>query len=755
MPVDFDNLFISLRANMRPAMAEVLAEQLGPAVTVEAIDKLGVGFYPDEDAWIFPERDETGKVTGLTKRYENGRKLAWKGSKRGLSYECLGVRQKDGSVEARSFLRVSAAEVPCPICGRENDGCLVSNENPENPAGVICVRTPTGAAKQIPGSGYLHHRHTGTGGTGRRVQVLPASDRPTVITEGASDALVAISLGYVAVSIPQAGAGASSLTGLVSGREVIIVGDRDAHGVGQASLEGLFQTLLPVCKTVVKVLPPEPFKDLRSWAPTAEIFEQHVTGVGDSRKDTLVLDSDAPYDMVRAWVQDCQVYRGQRIIQCLHDDFYQWDVNKYRMISKAELRGWWYEWYGSRQIATPAKDGTKIVEIKPDVKFMGNITDAAKAYCNIVADEAAHEPLILKTGKSMDLARAVVFNNGIYYVKERQLVPMTPDIFLTTTLPYNYDPHAVCKLWEWFVADIFNGDQECIDLLQEWMGYCMIASNHMQSMMFFFGVPGSGKSTVGRVIEALLGKARTTGANTNSFKDVFGPAALLNKYVAIMSESRDTNRGDIDKLLQTWKAITGGDTMSVRRLYKAAVDARLFCRLMYIANEVLPFDDASQAMAGRTNLLYFSNNYRLNRPDRTLDSKLMTELPGIALWAIEGLRRLLENDEFTLPDASRRHLDGIAELTNPIGLMISECCKRYAGAEFFQHQTNCNTLYEVWLAWCTATGTRSNLSRIAFGMKLQGLSHPLVRKRVMNVGKREYIYEGLQILPSAMEQYLC
>ncbi len=46
MPVDFDNLFISLRANMRPAMAEVLAEQLGPAVTVEAIDKLGVGVLP-------------------------------------------------------------------------------------------------------------------------------------------------------------------------------------------------------------------------------------------------------------------------------------------------------------------------------------------------------------------------------------------------------------------------------------------------------------------------------------------------------------------------------------------------------------------------------------------------------------------------------------------------------------------------------------------------------------------------------------
>jgi len=282
----------------------------------------------------------------------------------------------------------------------------------------------------------------------------------------------------------------------------------------------------------------------------------------------------------------------------------------------------------------------------------------------------------------------------------------------------------------------------------------MIASNHMQSMMFLFGVPGSGKSTVGRVIEALLGKARTTGANTNSFKDMFGPAALLNKYVAIMSESRDTNKGDIDKLLQTWKAITGGDTLSVRRLYKAAVDARLFCRLMYIANEVLPFDDTSQAMAGRTNLLYFSNNYRLDKPDREMDNKLIKEIPGIALWAIEGLRRLLDRDEFTLPKVSREHLDGIAELTNPIGLMLSETCKLHVGADFFTYSTNCSTLYELWLAWCSTTNTRNNLSRIAFGMKLRGMEHPLIRKRTMIAGKREYIYEGLQIRPGIMEEYL-
>ncbi|MCP4541688.1 MAG: hypothetical protein GY832_31535 [Chloroflexi bacterium] len=751
MPVNFENLMIAMRANMSPAMTAVLVEQLGGPVTAEACDRLGIGHYPAENAWVFPERDETGKIIGLTKRYESGKKIAWKGSKRGLSYECLGVRQKGGDIQPRSFIRVGLAEVPCPICGRENDGCLVSDENPDDPGAVVCVRTSKGAVKSLPGAGHLHHRHTNASVGGRRVQILPVSDRPTVVTEGASDGLAAASIGYVAVGMSQAGAATTALCDLLRGREVIIVGDRDAHGVGQASLESTFQTLFPACKTVVKVLPPEPFKDLRGWGPSAAEFEEHVKAVGESQQATTVLDSDAPYDLVKAWVQSTQMFRGHRIVQCLHEDFYQWDVNKYRLLSRAEIRRMWYTWFSERQLKYNAKDGVKVIDLKPNRHFMLDVDDAARAYCNVQAEDSAHEPLILKTGKSMDLARAVVFNNGIYHVQERQLTPLTPDIFLTTTLPYDYNANALCELWEWFVADIFNGDQECIDLLQEWMGYCLIASNHMQSMMFLFGVPGSGKSTVGKVVEAMLGRARSAAANTNSFKDLFGPAALVNKYVAIMSESRDTNRGDVDKLLQAWKAITGGDTISVRRLYKNAMDARLFCRLMYVANDVLPFDDTSQAMSGRTNLLYFPNNYRASNPDRMLDTKLVAEIQGITLWAIDGLRRLLEQDKFTCPKASEEHLRGIAELTNPIGTMLAECCEY---GEAHSHRAKSDVLYDLWLGWCHATRTKTGLSRIAFGMKLRNMQQPLVRNQYMEGGKRFYAYAGISIRDGMLEKYL-
>jgi hypothetical protein len=61
-----------------------LAEQLG--VTPGSLEALGVGYDEEERAWTFPERDAGGAVIGLTRRYADGKKLAWPGGHRGLTF---------------------------------------------------------------------------------------------------------------------------------------------------------------------------------------------------------------------------------------------------------------------------------------------------------------------------------------------------------------------------------------------------------------------------------------------------------------------------------------------------------------------------------------------------------------------------------------------------------------------------------------------------------------------------------------------
>jgi hypothetical protein len=72
-----------------------LAEEL--RVSTQSLIDLGVGWYPQQACWTFPERDANGKVIGINRRFRNGDKKRMSGSKSGLTYAC-GWNQGNGPI---------------------------------------------------------------------------------------------------------------------------------------------------------------------------------------------------------------------------------------------------------------------------------------------------------------------------------------------------------------------------------------------------------------------------------------------------------------------------------------------------------------------------------------------------------------------------------------------------------------------------------------------------------------------------------
>jgi len=399
------------------------------------------------------------------------------------------------------------------------------------------------------------------------------------------------------------------------------------------------------------------------------------------------------------------------------------------------------------------KFGKEFQPLNTNEYFIRNIKHALSRSCLIDKYNELQEPFYIKGKEQIDITKAIVFRNGIYHILEDKLKPITPNIFITSTLPFDYNPNARCDFSRGIFEDDFNGDQECINLLQEWFGYNMIASNFMQQMMFIYGRPGSGKTTIVNLLRAMLGADRCCAINIENLSDRFGLQSAIGKYSIIISEDRATRKIDAAKILQRIKRITGGDWMPVEEKFKELHQIKPIWRITYDGNEMLSLPDESGALGRRTNILYFPNTYTDN-PDRELESKLVREIQGIAIWALDGLRRLLKRKKFTLPEASREHIRDFMDFTNPLRAMVDHCCQVWEEpAEAIIHWTSIDNLFELHKAWYDENNIVS-LGKQIFGMKFRNTFPSLQRKskRVQGVLMRGY--EGVEILPEMFRQYV-
>lgn len=97
-----------------------------------------------------------------------------------------------------------------------------------------------------------------------------------LITEGASDAVAGMDLGFWTVGRFSCAHGAKLLARLVKTRrvkQVVVVADSDPHGAGHRGAEAFASALLPYVACLKVVEPPTPHKDLRQWVQAGGAFE--------------------------------------------------------------------------------------------------------------------------------------------------------------------------------------------------------------------------------------------------------------------------------------------------------------------------------------------------------------------------------------------------------------------------------------------------------------------------------------------------
>lgn len=331
-----------------------------------------------------------------------------------------------------------------------------------------------------------------------------------------------------------------------------------------------------------------------------------------------------------------------------------------------------------------------------------------------------------RDGKQVDTSGAIAVPN--------------PRFFSTYALNFGFDLDAPVPLeWIKFLASLWVADFESIETLQEYFGYCLAPDTSQQKILGIFGPKRAGKDTIARILTALVGPENTAGPTLASLSGDFGLSPLIGKPLAIVSDARISKRSDAATIVERLLTISGEGRVTIDRKFIEAWTGKLPTRFVMISNEIPQLADSSGALAGRMILLRLTKSF-YGKEDTKLFDRLIPELPGILIWAIEGWHRLQERGRFIQPKAGLDLLESLEELSSPMIAFIRERCEVGPVQEI-----ETKLLFEAWVAWCGTIGQKRPGTSQWFARDLRAACPSVSTYRTDRAGKDSRFYKGIDL----------
>ncbi|HHD2968938.1 TPA: phage/plasmid primase, P4 family [Clostridium perfringens] len=301
--------------------------------------------------------------------------------------------------------------------------------------------------------------------------------------------------------------------------------------------------------------------------------------------------------------------------------------------------------------------------------------------------------------------------NGLLDIRNMSFKEHTPSYLSTVQLNVEYNPQVDCPQFKKFLNEVL--DCKLIPLVQEIVGYLLTTNTASQKAFVFWGPARTGKSTLLWVVEyLLLGKKNVSNIPWQEIGDKFKTAELLGKLANVFSDLPSKSIDDTG----IFKVVTGEDYLMAEKKNKNPFKFKPFARLVFSCNE-LPrnYVDRTEGFYRRLIIVPFSRQIEKSKIDKSLKYKFQREKEGILNWALEGLKRLYENNfEFSENELTDGVKKEYKRENNNVISFVEECCE-------LDGLFSCSRIeiYEAYKEFCVEAGLKT-LSQIKFNKELEG-----------------------------------
>jgi putative DNA primase/helicase len=315
--------------------------------------------------------------------------------------------------------------------------------------------------------------------------------------------------------------------------------------------------------------------------------------------------------------------------------------------------------------------------------------------------------------------------NGTFEISsiETILRPFNPSDFITYQLQFEYDPAAKAPIFQTYLDRVLP-DLDSQKVLAEYLGYIFIKHDSkvlkLEKVLLLYGTGANGKSVFFEVVSALLGSENLSNFTLPNLLSELGyyRAKIGNKLVNFASELN----GKIGNNA-LFKQMVSGEAIEARLPYGHPFILSDYAKLIFNTNELPKDVEQNEAFFRRFLIVPFNVTIPKEERDSTLPTRIIeSELAGVFNWTLEGLKRLLEQKQFTSSKAIEEAVQKYREESDTVFLFLAEY-----DYVISNNYTALSEIYGRYHGYCYSNGFRP-CSSSTFVKRLRVLGYQTVRK---------------------------
>lgn len=266
----------------------------------------------------------------------------------------------------------------------------------------------------------------------------------------------------------------------------------------------------------------------------------------------------------------------------------------------------------------------------------------------------------------------IAFNNGIYNLETGELGAFDPSIILTNKIPHNYNYHAYSETMDTTLDKISCNDDQIRDLLEEMAGFCLYRRNELRKAFILIGDKANGKSTFLDCIVNMVGEDNTSALDLGELKDRFRSSEMVGKLLNAGDDISENFVADTS----VFKKVVSGERVTAEKKGVDAFKFSNYCKFIFSANSIPRMKDKTGAVLDRLIIIPFNATFSKKDPDYDphIKSKLSTEesMEYLIQVALDGLKRVLANNGFSVSDKVQEEIQKYNEKNNPVIGFVKE-----------------------------------------------------------------------------------